>query len=70
MTTTTSTRRKLQTELEHLPDDLLDELYEYVKYLQFKTQQQSTSMQTAYASEAVLEKDWNRPEEDQAWQDL
>ena len=67
MTMTTSTRKKLQTELEHLPDNLLGELYEYMKYLQFK---QSTSMQTAYASEAVLEKDWNRPEEDQAWQDL
>ena len=70
MATTTSTRKKLQTELERIPDNLLGELHEYMKYLQFKTQHQSASMQTAYASEAVLEKDWNRPEEDQAWQDL
>ncbi len=70
MNAMTSTRKKLQTELERIPDNLLGELYEYMRYLQFKTQQQSDSMQTAYASQAVLEKDWNRPEEDQAWQDL
>lgn len=66
----TSTREKLQTELARIPDNLLGELHEYMRYLQFKTHQQSASMQTAYASESVLGKDWNRPEEDKAWQDL
>lgn len=70
MTTTTSTREKLQNELDRIPDSLLGELYEYMRYLQFKTQQQGEAMQTAYASESALAKDWNRPEEDQAWQDL
>lgn len=74
------TREKLQQELQRIPDDLLGELHEYMKYLQFKKQQKSStvgtppvdtdSMETAYASEAVLGKDWNTPEEDKAWQDL
>ena len=69
MTITTS-RAELQDELARIPDNLLGELHEYMRYLQFKTQQQNETMQTAYASETVLRKDWNRPEEDQAWQDL
>ena len=67
---TGSIREKLQSELERIPDNLLGELHEYMRYLQFRTHQQSEAMQTAYASEAVLANDWNRPEEDQAWQDL
>lgn len=30
----------------------------------------SDSMLTALASEEVLARDWNRPEEDEAWKDL
>lgn len=72
---TTSTREKLQQELQRIPDDLLGELHEYMKYLQYKKHQKSSSvetasMETAYASEEVLGKDWNSSEEDQAWQDL
>lgn len=67
---TISTREKLQSELDRIPDNLLGELYEYIRYLQFRTHQQTDPMQTAYASEAALSNDWNRPEEDQAWQNL
>lgn len=71
----TTTREELKQELQHIPDELLGELHEYMKYLQYKKNQVSslrdtTSMETAYASEPVLGKDWNTPEEDQAWQDL
>ncbi len=66
----TTNREKLQKELHRIPDDLLGELYEYMKYLQFKAHQKSFPIETAYASETVLGKDWNSPEEDQAWQDL
>lgn len=70
-----TTREKLKQELQHIPDDLLGELHEYMKYLQYKKHHASSpadtaSMETAYASETVLGKDWNSPEEDQAWQDL
>jgi DNA replication initiation complex subunit (GINS family) len=72
---TTSRREKLKQALQHIPDDLLGELDEYMKYLQYKKKKANSpgntaSMDTAYASETVLGKDWNRPEEDQAWQDL
>ena len=70
MMTITTSRAELQDELARIPDNLLGELHEYMRYLQFKTQQQNETMQTAYASETVLGKDWNRPEEDQAWQNL
>ena len=67
---TATTRQKLQEELQHMPDDLLEELHGYMQYLQYKIQQKDSALETAYASEAVLEKDWNTPEEDQAWQNL
>lgn len=71
----TSIREKLKQELQNIPDELLGELHQYMKYLQYKKKQEAppndnSSMETAYASEAVLGKDWNSPEEDQAWQDL
>ncbi|WP_339923753.1 hypothetical protein [uncultured Cyclobacterium sp.] len=70
-----STREKLQEEMKLIPDDLLGELHAYMKYLQNKKNQPISpvgpvSMETAYASEAVLGKDWNSPEEDKAWRDL
>ena len=66
----TSTRHKLQKELQRIPDDLLEELQDYMQYLQYKTQQRNSSLKNAYASEAVLGKDWNSAEENQAWQSL
>ena len=66
----TSTRQKLQKELQRIPDDLLEELQDYMQYLQYKTQQRNSSLENAYASEAVLGKDWNSAEEDHAWQSL
>lgn len=73
--TKTSTREKLKQELEHIPDDLLGQLHDYMKYLQYKKTQENfskheTAVEAAYASETVLAKDWNSPEEDQAWKDL
>lgn len=65
-----STRERLKQELQHIPDELLGELHEYMKYLQYKKRNKSSSMDTAYASEVVLGKDWNSSEEEQAWQDL
>ena len=70
-----STREKLKEEMQLIPDDLLGELHAYMKYLKYKKSQSSSpagtgSMETAYASDAVLGRDWNSPEEDKAWQDL
>jgi hypothetical protein len=54
--------------VEDLPDDCLDDLVRYVEVLRRRAAVRA--MPTAMASEAVLAKDWLRPEEEEAWRDL
>jgi len=54
--------------VEDLPEDCLDDLAHYVEALRQRAALQTVP--TALASEAVLAKDWLRPEEDEAWRDL
>lgn len=63
-----SKKELLIKEIEHTPDELMDELLDFVRFLQTKTLKQKS--ETALASEAVLRRDWLRPEEDEAWRDL
>ncbi|REE01245.1 DUF2281 domain-containing protein [Marinoscillum furvescens] len=62
-------REKIQKEINEIPDRLLADLYQYMKFLKFKQKQQER-IATTYASEQVLSKDWNTPEEDEAWANL
>ena len=55
-------------ELEELPDDLLDEVVDFIRFL--KAKHTKAQLETALLSEAVLGRDWLQPEEDEAWQDL
>ncbi len=55
-------------EIEHVPDDLFDEILDFIRFLKIKSRKES--METAIASESSLKKEWLRPEEDEAWQDL
>jgi hypothetical protein len=61
-------KESLLKTVEDMPDDCLSELVEYAKRLQFKAAH--GRVPTAMVSEAVLAKDWLRPEEDEAWRDL
>lgn len=54
--------------VEDLPEECFDELASYVDLLRHKAALQAAP--TALASERVLAKDWLRPEEDEALQDL
>jgi hypothetical protein len=54
--------------VEELPEECLDDLAQYVETLRRRTAHRAVP--TALASEAVLAKDWLRPEEDDAWRDL
>jgi hypothetical protein len=54
--------------VEELPEECLDDLAHYVAALRRRAALRSVP--TALASEAVLAKDWLRPEEDEAWRDL
>ena len=54
--------------VEDLPEECLDDLAHYVEALRHRAA--LGDVPTALASEAVLAKDWLRPEEDEAWRDL
>ncbi|MEC4686194.1 MAG: DUF2281 domain-containing protein [Nitrospirota bacterium] len=58
----------LLNEIEQVPEPLLDEILDFIHFL--KTKIVRERLDTAIASESSLRKDWMRPEEDEAWQDL
>ncbi len=62
--------------LQELSPDKLVVVYDFVSYLAEREARRaspkrfSEAFQTMLASEAVLRRDWDRPEEDIAWADL
>ncbi len=44
-------------------------LQDFINYLFYK-QKKSDTIETHFASEEVLAKEWSTPEEDEAWKDL
>ena len=63
-----SKKDQIIEELDKFPDKLVDEIFDYVKYLKEKLITENT--ETAIMSESSLKKDWFRLEEDEAWQNL
>jgi hypothetical protein len=57
----------LMQELQAIPDSLAGELLDFIRFLRFRT---SPKNETALLSESSLMKDWNKPEEDEAWKNL
>ena len=55
-------------EIENLPEHLKDELLDYIQYLKSRAAKEKYDL--ALISESSLQKDWLRPEEDEAWSDL
>ena len=55
-------------EIEQVPESLLEEVLDFVHFLKAKVIKER--LDTAIASESSLKKDWLRPEEDEAWQNL
>ncbi len=55
-------------ELEELPEDSLPEVLDFIRFL--KEKHAEAGLESALLSERVLGRDWLRPEEDEAWQDL
>ena len=58
----------LLKEIENIPDELLKETLDYIRFLKYK--QRNESLETTLLSESSLKKDWLRPEEDEAWKNL
>ncbi|WP_375476206.1 DUF2281 domain-containing protein [uncultured Nostoc sp.] len=65
----TMLKEQITQELEKLPEPLLQEILDFVQFLQAKYQKEKT-LEITIMSESSLQKDWLRPEEDTAWQDL
>lgn len=55
-------------EIEQVPDILLDEVLDFIRYLKTKTMPER--IEPMITSESSLKKDWLKPEEDIAWQNL
>ncbi len=58
----------LLSEFEQVPESFIDEVLDFVHFL--KTKIVKERLATAIASESSLKKDWLKPEEDDAWQNL
>jgi hypothetical protein len=60
---------QIEARLRELPPEKLSVVLDFVSYLADR-QLASEAFQTMVASEAVLRRDWDRPEEEEAWRDL
>ncbi len=63
-----SKKELLINEIEQVPEPFLDEVLDFIKFL--KTKIIKERMNITIASESSLKKDWLKPEEDEAWQNL
>jgi len=63
-----STRELIERELDVLPEPLQQEVYDFVRFL--KTKSEEDTFNGLLLSESVLSRDWNTPDEDAAWQGL
>jgi hypothetical protein len=62
------TRAQVEEQLRRLSPEQLNAVYDFVSFL--AERRASRSLTTMLASESVLSRDWNRPEEDAAWSDV
>ena len=61
-----SNKEIILKEIEHVPDALLEEVVDFIRFL--KTKMIQEKYEITVASESSLKKDWLKPEEDEAWQ--
>ncbi|MDJ0674035.1 MAG: DUF2281 domain-containing protein [Calothrix sp. MO_167.B42] len=61
-------KEQLLQEIERVPEPLLQEVLDFIQFLQNKHQQEK--LEITLLSEYSLQKDWLKPEEEAAWQDL
>lgn len=58
----------ISKEIENIPEEYLEEVLDFIRFVGKKAM--TKKMEMAIASETSLEKDWLRPEEEEAWRDL
>jgi hypothetical protein len=64
-----ATIQDIHERLRELSPEELSSVFDFVSYLA-ERRVSGDSLQTLIASERVLARDWDRPEEDAAWADL
>ena len=62
-----SNRDALRKEVEHVPDQLIGEVLDFIAFLKVR---RSAKHEEALVSEPLLARDWLTPEEDKAWASL
>ena len=63
----TEHKEKNQHYLSQLPDKHLEEIIEYLKFLQLKDENKASDRNYMLLSEDALAKDWLTSEEEEAW---
>jgi hypothetical protein len=64
-----STIELIKKELAEMPEPLQREVYDFVRFLKFKSEGDD-HFNGLLLSESALAKDWDTPEEDAAWANL
>jgi hypothetical protein len=63
-----NTKELLINEIKEAPEPLLTEVLDFVHFLKAKIVREELDI--AIMGESALSKDWMKPEEDEAWQNL
>ena len=63
------TRQIVKSEIDDLPENCLEEVFDFIKFLKEKSRLAS-SAELLNASESSLMKDWLKREEEEAWKHL
>lgn len=61
-------RALLIDEVNNMPDNVVEEVLDFARFVKQKVSREN--IETAIASESSLKKDWDLPEENEAWKDL
>ena len=64
-----STKEALAEEIKSAPENLLKEIYDYLLFKKGRKTGED-NIKTHLASEKVLSRDWDSPEEDEVWKNL
>ena len=65
---TVNKKELIAKEIEQVPEPLLEEVLDFVRFLKSKRAQDK--LETTLLAESALRKDWLRAEEDEAWGNL
>ncbi len=63
-------KEQIDKYLEYLPDEYLNDVLAYLRFLSFKNKQENIEVSSMLLSEQSLAKEWLTPKEDEAWQHL